>query len=303
MLISFFRIIKFAWQDFARNIWLSTVVIVVLVLALSSVNALVGLNVLTDQMIGILQNKVNVSVFLSADISEAELANLQSYLVSQDEVKEIVYISPDQGLAEFKETHKDDPAVLEALAEIEDNPLLPTLIIHANDTKDFDKILAVLDSSQYAPLIQDKNFDDHEKIINRINTFSDKARFFGMILVGLFALISVLLIYNAIRIMIYIHKREIGIMRLVGATNRFIRLPFVAESALYGIFAMIFATLIFYGVAYLVNPYLASFLGEPMDFIVYLNNNFVQVFGIQLAAVLLLNIFSSGLAIAKYLKV
>lgn len=303
MVVSCLRIIKFAWQDFCRNFWLSAVVIIVLFLALSSVNALVGMNVLNNEMLKILQDKVSVNVFLNEKISSAQLANFQNYLHGIKAINKVVYVSPEQGLSQFKAKHKNDQAMIDALGELDKNPLLPTLVLYAKDTKSFGNILAQIDSSDYATLIADKNFDDHEDAINKINSFSEKARVVGLVLAAFFALVSILLIFNAIRIIIYTHREEIGIMRLVGATNSFIRLPFIVESVFYGLFAIVLTTIFCYGVCWLALPYLNAFFGSSIDLFAYLNTHLWKIIVVEVAGVVLLNVVSSGLAVARYLKV
>jgi cell division transport system permease protein len=303
MSLSFLRIIKFAWQDFIRNFWLSTVVIIVLILALSSVNALIGMNILSSKMLQMLQDKISVNIFLQEKISPAQLANFQNYLNGIKEINKVVYVSPEQGLAQFKDKHKNDPTLIDALSELDKNPLLPTLIISAKDTKNFSNLLAQIDSSDYASLIKDKNFEDHEQVINRINSFSEKARTVGLVLAAFFALISILLIYNAIRIIIYTHREEIAIMRLVGATNSFIRLPFIVESVFYGLFAVIITSGLCYCVCWFAAPYLNAFFGSVVPLFDYLKTNALQIVGVEVAGVIILNIVSSGLAVARYLKI
>jgi cell division transport system permease protein len=193
--------------------------------------------------------------------------------------------------------------VIDAVGELDRNPLLPTLIVSAKNANDYGKILAQIDSSEYSSLIKDKNFEDHQNIIGRINAFSEKARLVGLIFAVFFAVISILLIFNAIRITIYTHREEIGIMRLVGATNSFIRLPFIVESVFYGLFSVVITSALCFIICWLSAPYLNVFFGGYVPLIEYLRSGGVLVVGLELVGVVILTIISSGMAVARYLKV
>lgn len=298
------RIIKFAFQDFWRNFWLSLVTITVLVLALLSVNILISLNAVSDSVINSVKDKVDVSVFFKTDTPQAVIDNFQEKLRNMSEVKETVFIAKDQALAQFKEKHKNDPAILEAVKEVEDNPLLDALVIKAQNTEDYKKILTVLNSAENQEVIKYQNYTDHEKIIARVSSLSDKVSKFSLSLTIIFAVIAILIVFNAIRVTIYTHREEIAVMRLVGASNSFIRAPFLVESILFAVFAIIITIVVLYGIFVALTPYLGGFL-ETYNFslINYYKSNFVEIFLAQLGAVILLNIISSGIAIGKYLRV
>lgn len=149
---------------------------------------------------------------------------------------------------------------MESLKEVGENPLGATLIVKANDPKDYPTILKIFDEPQYENIIQDKSFDDHEAVIKRIETISDKTRKTGAGLTGVFAVIAVLIGFNTVRMTIYTHREEIGIMKLVGATNRFVRSPYVVNGVFYGLFAVLFTIIITYPLIGFAEPYLSGFL-------------------------------------------
>ena len=300
---SFFRALKFALQDFWRNFWLSIVTITVLVLALLSVNILISLNAISATVVSTIKDKVDVSVFFKAEIPQATVDNFQEKIRQLPEVKETIFIAKDQALQSFREKHKDDPVIMDALAEVEKNPLLDALIIKAKNTDDYKKILTVLSLSENQDIIKYQNYTDHERIINRVANISDKVTKFSLVLTIIFAVIAILIVFNAIRVTIYTHREEIAVMRLVGASNSFIRAPYIVESFLYSIFAVLIAIVILYGIFSAAGPYLGDFL-ETYNFslIDYYQDNFFMIFCSQLAAVVALNVISSGIAVGKYLK-
>lgn len=301
---SFLRGVKFAFKDFWRNIWLSLVTITILILAVLSVNILVSLNAVSESVVDSVKEKVDVTVFFKQNTEQAQIANFQERIKALPEVEEVIFISKDQALEDFKEKHKDDAKIMEALKEIEKNPLNNSLIVKADDIDDYNKILSFLSFDENQEIIQDKNYTDHKMIIERVNSLSSKVEKIGVILTAIFSLIAILIVFNAIRVMLYAHREEIAVMRLVGANNWFIRLPFLLESILYSVFACVIAFIIIYAILSAIGPYLATFM-EAYNFnlIDYYNQNFAMLFLSQLVAAIVLSVFSSAIAISRYLKV
>ncbi len=304
MFVAFSRVIKFSLQDFWRNFWLSAATIAVLVLTLISVNFLILLNALTGTAIAEVKEKIDVSIYFKKDVSESQIGNIRSYLLSLPQVKTVEYISRDYALATFEKKYQKNQAILESLKEIEENPLGATLIIKVHDPKDYPTILKVFDDPQYENIIQDKNFDDHELVIKRIESISDKARKTGVGITGVFAVVAVLIGFNTVRMAIYTHREEIGIMKLVGAANWFVRSPYIINGVFYGLFAVLFAIIIIYPLVGFAEPYLAGFFeNSNFNLLEYFTENFLKIFGWQFAGIVFLNMVTSSLAVGRYLKV
>lgn len=299
-----FRVIKFSSQDFWRNFWLSAATIVVLVLTLLSINFLLTLNFLTKTAVAEVEKKIDVSIYFKKDVAESQIGSIKSYLLSMPEVRGVEYISPARALAEFQAKHKDNPVVMESLNEVGDNPLGATLVITARETNDYQTILNVFDDPQYSSIIQDKNFEDHEAVIKKISSISEKAKKTGAGIAGLFAIVAVLIGFNTVRITIYTHRDEIGVMKLVGAANWFVRAPYLASGIFYGIFSVLLAIIITFPFVGFAEPYLAGFFGgSEFNLLGYFTQNFLLIFGGQFLGVVLLNTVTSSLAVGRYLKV
>lgn len=301
---SFVRAVNFAFKDFWRNIWLSLVTVTVLILAILSVNVLISLNAISDKVIGSVQEKVDISIFIKPDVEQIEVANLQSRLQKMSEVKEVIFISKNDALEDFKKKHQDDIRILEALKEVEKNPLVDSLIIKANDITEYKNILNFINLDENQEIIKYQNYTDHEKIISRVNSISEKVEQVGIGITAIFVLISILIVFNAIRVMVYTRREEIAVMRLVGASSSFIRLPFLLESILYAVFACVIAFVLLYAIFGAIGPYLSVFL-ESYNFnlIEYYNSNFIVIFAAELAVAAILSILSSAVAISRYLKI
>lgn len=310
MLISFFRLIKLAIQNFCRNIWLSIVTVTIIVLALFAINVLVVLNVLTDVAIKSLGEKIDISLYFRPEVALDQVFTVKAKIETFANVKAVNCISPDEALNEFTRRHQDNKLLLDSLNELDGNPLGATLIIKAGKLADYQAILANIqgpDFQEYANFIQETDFNDYKAIITKLNNFASKVRTIGLAVIIIFLLITILITFNTIRVAIYTHREEISIMRLVGATSWFISGPFLAESALYGLLAWGVTMGLIFPLLNFVRPHVATFLeletAGGFDLIVYFQENFLSIFGFQLALIVLLAMISSSIAIRKYLRV
>src|SRR3989338_547564 len=301
---SIYQIIIFAWQSFWRNIWLSIVTITIITLAVLSINFLIVLNIITDTATNLVKEKIDFSIYFRQDATENQVLEVQTYLSSLAQVKEIKYTSQQEALQKFREKHQQDSPIIESLEELDQNPLGATLVVTAKEIEDYPEIIEVLNNSKYNDLILDKNFDDHKVYINKIRKISENINRIGLLASGIFIFIAFFILINTVRVAIYTHRREIGIMKLVGATNWFIRSPFLLESVLYSIIACALAIGIIYPLLNFIQPYLNNFfLTDDFNILEYFNKNFWQIFGLEVLIIILLNIFSSSIAIRRYLRV
>ncbi|XOU94992.1 MAG: cell division protein FtsX [Candidatus Kerfeldbacteria bacterium] len=304
MFVFFTRTIKFALQGFIRNIWLSIVTIIILILMIFSVTMVAGINFVAEKAIDSVKEKVDVSVYFKPDALEEDIINVQYRLESLSEVKEVNYISKSVALDNFKEKHKDDEIILESINELDENPLSATLVIKANTIDDYPNILTVLENPDYTAIISDRNFDNNESVINRLSELSNQLERIGIIVSIVFIIIAILIVFNTIRINIYTHREEIGIMKLVGATNWFVRAPFLVESMLYAVLSVAITLALLYPLLSVITPQVNIFFeGYNLDIISYFNTNLIQIIAWQLAFVIVLNIISSSIAIGRYLRV
>ena len=304
VLASIYRILVFAWQSFWRNIWLSVVTITIIVLTFISINFLIVVNIISNAATDIIKNKVDVSLYFKPDVVEPQVLEVKTYLSSLTQVKEINYISQQEALEKFRQLHRQDSVIIESLEELEQNPIGATLQIKAKNIEDYPAIMDVLNNSKYNDLILDKNFDDHQAYISKIKNLSDNIKRIGFFASGIFILIALLIVFNTIRVAIYTHRQEIGVMKLVGATNWFIRSPFLLEAIFYGVIACVVSIAIVYPLLNLIQPHLNQFfLSDEFNLIEHFNKNFWQIFGLELLIVIFLNMVSSSIAIRRYLKV
>lgn len=300
---SFYRILKFAFQDIVRNLGLSFMTVFILVLMLLSVNTLWSLDIVTKKAVQMVRDQVTISFYLSPDITDQNIKELKSYISTFPEVVQLIYISRDDVLKNFRSNHQYSPEILQALAELGGNPFGPTITIRTSEPGDYRKIIDALSVPEYQPLIESKSFDGNEAALDQIQLITNRIERIGLGLSLLFAVIAFLIIFNTIRVAIQSQRIEIGIKRLVGANNWFIRGPYWLEAGIFTIVSI--ATTIFIVLVSLhwLDRYIGIVFNYQFSLTDYYLSHMLYLFGIQAIVVLLLTIISSGFAMRRQLKV
>ena len=269
---------------------ISTVAISLLLLGGAQILQLVVANVTSTW-----EGKVEVSVFLRNDVTEGELDDLRSDLAGMPEIETFTYVSKDQAFEDFKELWADRPELYEVLPE---DSLPASFRISLVDASDAEEVAARVDGS---PGIDDVNFGgDIIRRLLQVNTLL-RAVTIGMSAVLMVA--TAALIANSIRLAIYARREEISIMKLVGATNWFIRIPFMFE----GVFAALTGAIVSSIVVLGANELFFSKMG---DFLAFLGPVF-SFSAWEIAKVLLIlvgggvavGLFGSALALRRFLEV
>lgn len=300
---SFFRVIKFAFQDIFRNFSLSIMTVLILILMLLSINTVIFIRVLTGQATTTIKNQIDVSVYFDHDASDKQINEMKKYVTSFPEVIESKFYTKEETLEEFKKTYASNPKILNALEELKENPLGSMLVVKTREPGDYKKIIDALSVPEYKDIVEARTFEDTAKAIERIDTITKNVEQFSVALSAFFALISFIIIFNTIRVAIYTQRIEISIKKLVGATNWFIRGPYIVEALIFSACSTALAALAVVFAARSIDPYVGSIFQSPGFLTNYLSSHILMLFGIQFGAVLFLTIVSSLLAMRKHLRV
>ncbi|MEK7546326.1 MAG: permease-like cell division protein FtsX [Patescibacteria group bacterium] len=302
MFLSAARVVKFAFRDFWRNLGLSLMTISILVLTYFSLNLLVIVNFFTDAAIQVIEDRVDVSVYFGPDVSDERVHGVRGNLTSLPEVKDVVFISREEALERFRKNHAEEPEILAALQEVGENPLGPVLVIKAKDAGRYGPILEALDSPAVKSLVEDKTVQDHKALIERLTSVTARVQRAALGLSLVFALISLLIVFNTIRVSIYIHREEIAIMRLVGASSDFVRIPFLIETVLFNAISLAAVAAFVFPALNVIEPAANAFFDANVGVTSYYAENWMKVFGYQLGAVTFLSLAATALSMRRYLK-
>ena len=300
--MSLSRIIKFSFQDIVRNMSLSFMTVLILILMLLSINTLIIVRVLTDQSIRSVKDQIDVSIYFDPAASDEKVKEVRDFVASLPEVTDEKYLTKEQVLNDFKKTYSGNTEIIDSLQELGGNPLGSTLIVKTREPKDYEKIIAALSVPEYESIIEAKTFGDTETAIDRIQTITLQVERFTYALTALFAVIAFVIIFNTIRVAIYTQRAEIGIKRLVGATNWFISGPYLFESFIFSVLSIGITTVIVWFALKFIDPYISVVFESSSILTNYFTSHILFLLGIQFGTVFLLTLFSSILAMRKYLR-
>jgi len=300
-MVTLSRIIKFAWQGFLRNGWLSVSTIGIMILALLVFESLILFNVIAGGAIKSVQEKVDISVYFKSNVSEDSVLNIKRSLEGLSEVKAVEYVSREEALEEFKARHADDETIVQTLEELDENPLLASLNIKANELGEYDTIASYLEAPNLADSIEKVTYAQNKVVIDRLDKLTNTTERGVVALTVFLAFLAVLVTFNTIRLAIFSNREQIEIMRLVGASNSFIRGPYIAEGVLYGLIAAVVSFAILVPVISFMSPHIAGFILE-VNLGDYFANNWVNLILYQVLFGVTLGIVSSAIAIRKYLE-
>ena len=308
MFLSTRRIVKTGFVNFWRNGFVSVSSVVVMTITLFVIGSLFFLNALLDTSLESLKNKVDVNAYFVTDATEEQMQAVQQQLESLPEVASVVYTSREQALENFKNDPRRRTIDLEALEELGDNPLLASLAIQAKDPSHYERINAFLadDASTLSPegntIIAKVNFNDNKDAILKLQQIIYGIELFGLVVSTVLVVVSVVIVFNTIRMAIYISREEIAVMRLVGASDAYIRGPFVFEGMMYGIISAVITLVAFYPLALWLGPATQAFFGD-INLFTYYTGHFGEIFLTIMATGMFLGALSSFLAVKKYLRV
>ncbi|MDP3957364.1 MAG: permease-like cell division protein FtsX [bacterium] len=301
--LKLWRTFKEGNENFRRNGWLTFATVSVLTFSLFIVSLSFLIGVTTSLMLENLRNKVFVSVSFNPDVAEERILEIKNELSKYTkEIASVEYVSRDRALETFLRESGNDPIIAQAIQEIGENPLLASLVIKAVRPEDYSLIVSQIEGSTFQNDISRINYKKNIQTFNRLDQINKTTSKAGLVLGSIFILVAILITFTTIRITIYSHRQEFEIMRLVGASNIYVRMPFVFEGALYGLVAAILTTGLLFGVAYYFSPLMQGALPQGNLLNLFLGS-FWFIFGGVILLGISLGVVSSAIAIRRYLKV
>lgn len=287
--------------NFWRNKFLSIATIIVIAVIIFIFNIILAIQYIGNQTLQAVSERVDIVIYLRDDIEYYEAQNIINALNKISGVKESKYTSKEEALHIVSKTH---PETADFLRKFKlRNPLPPSISITTVSAEDHEKVITLMEQDNYKNLMQNyvtEGGSGENVILSSVavnlKIFSKIVRqiIFWMVLV--FILGGTLIIVNGIQLTIYNRRQEIHIMRLVGATPNFIRLPFIFEGILYAIFAVLLSFVILIVISRSINlegTYLWDY---------YKNLNLYNIFIFEMLLTILLAIISSFSAVEQYIK-
>ncbi len=308
LLLNLKRITHSGFISFWRNREVSIASILIMTITLFVVGSLLLLNAILTATLSEIENKVDINVYFVTSASEEEILAIKQSLENLPEVKSVEYVSRDRALANFRERHATDQLMLQALDELADNPFGANLSIKAKEPSQYAGIAKFLDQEQGAvspngtSSIDEVNYFQNKVAIDRLGQIITGAERFGLAAMLALGIASILITLTTIRLAIYTAREEIAVMRLVGASDFYIRGPFMFEGVMYGFVSGVVTLFVLYLLALSLGPQTKAFFGSA-DLFSYYVSNFPFLLLAILGSGMVLGAISSYIAVKRYLNV
>ncbi len=300
------RISRSGFIGFLRNGFVSIATVFVMAIMLFVIGSIMMAGAALDATLVQLQNKVDINVYFLTDAPEQDILALRDLVVELPEVAEVTYVTREEALSDFKERHKDDQLTLQALEELDENPLGASLAVRAKETSQYEGIANFLDNETAiggtTQIIEKINYFQNKAAIEKLSDIINAADRLGFFVTVFLIFASILIVFNTVRLAIYTSKEEIDVMQLVGASDWYIQGPFVIEGSLYGFSAGLFALFALYPIAVWLGPASQAFLGS-FNVLSYYGNNIGWLFFVLVGMGVILGGLSSFIAVRRYLHV
>lgn len=309
-LLTWLRMARYGANNFTRNAWLTTAATAVMTITLLIVfTSVMVRNVLTDT-IDDLRQKIDISIYLNEETTDEKANALRQKLDDIEDVTGVRYISAEEAKDNYVKQEKPTAEELQAISELPTNPFPASLRVSVADPNRLDTLerLVMNDQDFKAALSDDPNRQptfagERRAVIDNLANWTSTIERVGLLASGIFVAISMLIIFNTIRMAIFNRREEIQMMKLIGADRNFIRGPFVVEAVMYGFFAALIATALGLTGVLALEPKLESYgiVAQPTrDMVV----SYLPLLLLAMIAVGgFVGIISSRLAVRRYLKV
>lgn len=295
-----FRYLQYGFRDTLRSVWRHKGMVLVSILTVATMLTVLGATTLlaanSDYMAGSLEDELEVIVYLNADVTREDALALENTLKQLDGFESAVFVSKEDALADMS-TRFDETNLAEALGG--GNPLPDTYKIKLEQAEQIVPAVEYLSNTEMFPQIEMVRYG--QDMVENLIALTDTLEVACVAVVAGMLLIALFLVNSTIRLTVATRGEEINIMKYVGATNLYVRIPFFLEGLLIGIIGALLADFVLYMGYGAVIDYMTQNIG----FITMMNNSqwMQMLLLVLLAGGTLIGAIGSNIAIKKYLKV
>lgn len=304
-LITLRRIFKSGIKNFFRNSWLSVAATAVMVVAIVIMLIATILNVTANNAIAELSKNLKVSIYLKEDAQKQDIEALKNALVTNQYVADVTYTSKEDAQKAFIASFQNDTKLLEGLALVGSGSLPASFDVSVRDLSKIEGVGQIAKEDTFKNVVESVTLGktDAKKTIDRAASAQSFITLASIIAAGIFAGVSVLIIFNTIRMAIFTRAEEIRIMKLIGATPGYIRGPFLVEASMYGVIAGIIATSVVLAGVFALGPKIANQAEFSITYDFFTSPMIIAaMYGAALLVGILVGVISSMLAMEKHLK-
>ena len=254
-------------KNLLRSFGLSVTAIFIITVSLASVALVGSLWVVAGFSLRQLDNQAVINIYIKQDVTKESIDIMQKDFVGQKSIKEVKFLD-QQASKERIENSKTVPEIYKKLWEasktnnISVDFIRQSFIITPTNAESYGAVIDFIGQDKYKSIIEE--IQGTQDYINVLKNVYHWTGIVGIVLITVFGMISMLIMVNILRIAIYSRRDEIEIMRLVGATNNYIRGPFIAEGVFYNLFASFFVAVIFVPTFIIFLPNLKNWIGVDL---------------------------------------
>ena len=285
--------LKTAWHHIRRSPYQAFAAIFIIAQTFFVVSIFAFVVFSSSKIIQYFESLPQATAFFTNETKQENIQALQAKLKKTGSIAKMNYVSKQEALKIYQKMFKDDPLLLEFVTA---DVLPASLEISTTKIEDLESVTKILKDSSIV-----KEVVYPQDIVSNLIKWTNALRKIGTALIAVLAFDSILLMIIIIGIKIAQKKEEIEVMRLIGATNWYIRWPFLFEGITYGVLGAFFGWITASAVLWYVLPFLQSFLGNIPIF--YLSPTLLlELLGAELLLAIFLGIFASFMAVLRYLK-
>ena len=297
--------IREAFKGLARHMstTVGSIITIFLSLLIIGVSAIAG--TIVQNIMNSIEDEVSITAYVSDDADEASIQAMEEWIGGLEGVRNVTFTNKDQALEDFKASMSSSPEIINQLDG--ENPLPASINVELSDPQLVSDVAASIQASEDFVAICDNPDDPSDslkygqKTVDRLFSLTNTVRYIGYALIVLLVVIAFIFINNTVRLAILARRREISIMRLVGASNGFIRGPFLMEGALHALIGAVLAIVCLELLRNFALPMLTNALMWLP--ITVAGSTYVMVYVGLLVAGLLIGVIGAFFAMRRYLKI
>lgn len=296
---------KESLQGFTRNLSTALGSIITIFLSLLVIGVFMVVGVMLNNLMNSVESEVSITCYVKDDAKQENIETVENFIKKLDGVSSVSFTDKDQALENFKNSMTSNPEIIEQLDGT--NPLPASIDVELSDPQLVSDVASKIENNEtFAKICEDpKDPVDSIKYgqgtVERLFQVTNYVRYVGIALIILLIFIALVFINNTIRLAILARRKEIAIMRLVGASNAFIRGPFLMEGAIHSIIGGLFAVIVIQLIRMFAIPQLQNSI-RFLDFTVS-GQSYMLIYLSLIVAGVVIGLIGSAIAMRRYLKV
>lgn len=304
-MITLWRVFKSGFRNTFRHAWLSSAATAIMAVTLLVITFFAFSIYFVQGQLKEVQQKIDLTLFISDEAKDDQIRSLQSKVLQVGGVSSVEFVSKTDALKRLESSSEEGKKLAKSASDI-GNPLPASLEVKLVKIDDIgpinQKIRALSEASIITETSYDSRDDNRKGVVENIIRISNGVTRVGAALSAVFLAISLLIIFNTIRMAIFTRREEVEIMKLVGATKWFVRGPFIVEGALYGVFGATIAVVALIPISRVVSQFLIDKLNAGAA-VSYFSGNFGLIIALIYLLGVMIGALSSWLAISRHLKI